>query len=340
MRRNVLLLMRRSLRNPRNLRLNTFSSGRAVPFCGKMHAGGPMPIISRRDFVKTTFVGMPLYTALGRKIDSTVSGVRLGAITYSFRELPRTPGAQDAVDVMIKALTDCGIGEIELYCPDLEPKLGGARDQARADLRKWRLSTPVDHFKAVRKRFEDAGISLFAYTVNFQDSFTDEELEKCFQQATALGVNIIAASTQLTVAKRLVPFAERHKMFVAMHGHSNVQDPNEFATPESFAKALAMSKYFKINLDIGHFTAANFDAVSFIGENHDNITHLHMKDRKKNQGPNTPWGEGETPIKPVLALLKEKKYPIRAFVEYEYRGSGTPVEEVKKCMAYMRQALA
>ena len=112
------------------------------------------------------------------------------------------------------------------------------------------------------------------------------------------------------------------------------------ATPESFSKALALSKYFKINLDIGHFTAANFDAVQFIRENHAHITHLHMKDRKKNQGPNVPWGEGDTPIKAVLALLKEKKYPIRAFVEYEHRGTGTPVEEVKKCMAYMRQALA
>jgi len=297
-----------------------------------------MATISRRDFVRTALAGMPLYAALAGKIDSIVNGVRLGTITYSFRELPRTPGASDAVDVMIKALTDCGIGEIELFCPDLEPRFsGGGR---REDLRKWRLSTPMDHFKAVRKRFEHAGISLFAYTVNFRDDFTDEELERCFDQANALGVSIIAASTQLKVAERLIPFAERHKIYVAMHGHSNVQDPNEFATPESFSKALAMSKYFKINLDIGHFTAANFDAVACIREHHDNITHLHMKDRKKNQGPNMSWGEGDTPIKQVLVLLKEKKFPIRAFVEYEYRGAGTPIDEVKKCMAYMRQALA
>src|SRR5439155_1971087 len=142
--------------------------------------------------------------------------------------------------------------------------------------------------------------------------------------AKALGISIIAASTQLSVAKRLVPFAERHKIYVVMHGHSNVHDTDEFSGPESFSKALAMSKYFRINLDVGHFTAANFDAVTYIRDNHDNITHLHMKDRKKNDGPNMPWGEGETPIRQVLLLLKEKKYPIRAFVEYEYRGTGTP----------------
>src|SRR5262252_6661843 len=102
----------------------------------------------RRDFVKLA-AAMPLLA----RIDSVVNGVRLGTITYSFRQLPRTPGASDAVDVMIKSLTDCGIGEIELYCPDLEPRFGG--EGRREDLRKWRLSTTVDHFKAFRKRFED-----------------------------------------------------------------------------------------------------------------------------------------------------------------------------------------
>src|SRR5437867_3172554 len=290
--------------------------------------------MTRRDFVKTSFAGLPLYAALAGKIDSTVNGVRLGTITYSFRELPRTPGALDAVDVDIKALTECGIGEIELSSPDLQPRL------PREDLRKWRLSTPMEHFKALRKKFEDAGIKLFAYTVNFRNDFTDDELDKTFEQAKGLGVRIIAASTQLSVSRRLVPFAEKHKIYVAVHGHSNTQDPDEFAAPESFSRALALSKYFKINLDIRHFTAANFDAVDFIRQNHESITHLHIKDRKKNQGANVPWGEGDTPIKQVLTLLKEKKYPIRAFVEYEHRGTGTPVEEVQKCMAYMKQALA
>ena len=77
---------------------------------------------SRRDFVKMAMAGIPLSrAALGATINSVVNGVRLGAITYSFRELPRTPGAGDAVDVMIKACTECGIGEIELYSPQLEP---------------------------------------------------------------------------------------------------------------------------------------------------------------------------------------------------------------------------
>jgi sugar phosphate isomerase/epimerase len=158
--------------------------------------------------------------------------------------------------------------------------------------------------------------------------------------AKALGVRFITASTTLPVAERVAPFADKHKLDVAMHGHSDLKDPNQFATPESFAKAKAMSKYFKTNLDIGHFTAANFDAVDYIEKNHKDILLLHLKDRKKNEGPNTIWGEGDTPIKQVLVLLKEKKYPIPACIEYEYKGDSDSVAEVKKCLDYAEKVLA
>ena len=92
-----------------------------------------------------------------------------------------------------------------------------------------------------------------------------------------------------------------------MHGHSNITDPNEFATPESFAAAMKMSKYFKVNLDIGHFIAADFDPVAYIREHHADITNLHLKDRKKHQGDNTPWGQGDTPIKEVAATVEERE---------------------------------
>ncbi len=288
---------------------------------------------SRRDFGRLTLFSVPLSAALA-KIDSRVNGVRIGACTYSFRDLPHEEGG-DAVGPVIKALTDCGAGICELFSPQLEPANPMTRGpmpmrpgrnspeakKVRDDLRQWRLTTPMDHFHAVRKKFDDAGVDIYAYTLNFRDDFTDDEIDKCFEQTYALGVKIIAASTQLTMAKRLAPFAEKHKIYVALHGHSNTKDPNEFSSPETFQKGLALSHYFRINLDIGHFFAAGFDPVAFIQEQHEHITHLHIKDRKKDNGPNEPFGEGDTPIKQVLSLLKEKKYPIPALVEYEYKGS-------------------
>ena len=304
---------------------------------------------SRRDLGKLALAALPVSAALGKAIDSKVAGVQLGVQSYSFRDLP--------LDEAIKAMVADGLGDCELFSPHIEmggmkpPAPGGrnhmTREERRAasaaheeKLHKWRLTVPLDYFKDVRKKFNDNGINLYAYNMSFNDHFTDEEIDRGFLMAKALGVGIITASTTIPVAQRVVPFAEKHKMIVAMHGHSNLTDPNQFATPESFAKALAMSKYYRVNLDIGHFTAANFDAVDYIRKNHQHIVLLHLKDRKKNEGPNVPWGEGDTPIKQVLALLKETKYPIPAFIEYEYKGTGTSQEEVLKCYQYCKRALA
>jgi sugar phosphate isomerase/epimerase len=312
---------------------------------------------TRREFGTLTLGALAavrlrtIATGASAGIDPVVNGVRLGAQTYSFRDLPRTAGG-DAIDPVIKACVECGIGEVELFAPQAEPVFNaGARGRrgeppspesvkAREDLRKWRLEAPLDHFRDVKKKFDAAGITIYAYNYSPNASFTDAEIERGFEMAKALGAEVITSSTTLDVAKRIAPFAEKHKMVVAMHGHSNTSDPNEFATPDSFAAAMKLSKYFKVNLDIGHFTAANFDALAYIGQHHADITNLHLKDRKKNQGDNLPWGQGDTPIRETLQLLKREKWPIRAYVEYEYRGAASPVDEVKKCMAFAKQALA
>ena len=209
----------------------------------------------------------------------------------------------------------------------------------REEVRKWRLSTPLSHFAGVKKQFDDAGIRIQAYNLSFNEGFSDEEIDRGFEMAKALGAGFITASATLKAATRVAPFADKHQFRVAMHNHANIKDPNEFATPESFASALAMSKYFAINLDIGHFTAANYDAVAYITEHHDKILNLHLKDRKKDQGANLPWGEGDTPIKPVLQLLKTKGYDIPANIEYEYQGADT-VAEIAKCYQFCKDALA
>src|SRR5665213_4442042 len=100
---------------------------------------------SRRDFAKLAAASLPLASlspalAWGARINSTVRGVRLGTITYSFRDFPRVPG-KDNADAIIQALTECGIGIIELFSPNIEPgrATGMAADKAREELRQWRL---------------------------------------------------------------------------------------------------------------------------------------------------------------------------------------------------------
>ena len=83
--------------------------------------------------------------------------------------------------------------------------------------------------------------------------------------------------------------------------------------------------------------------IPFIAKHHDRITCLHLKDRRfgTKGGQNVPWGQGDTPIKEVLALMKKEKYTFPANIEFEYaipEGSD-PVAEVAKCYQYARKCL-
>jgi sugar phosphate isomerase/epimerase len=225
----------------------------------------------------------------------------------------------------------------------LTPEQQAERQAAMEKLAAWRKSTGKDTWKAVRQKFNDAGVEVVLLCYNMQDSMKDEDIEYGFSMAEALGVKGITTSTTLTMAKRIAPVADRHKLLVGYHGHDATNDPNQTATLESYDTLMGYGKFNGVNLDIGHFTASNYDAVEFIRKHHAKITNLHVKDRKKDHGPNVAvWGTGDTPIKEVLQLLKKEKYGFPANLELEYpipEGSDI-IAEAKKCLAYVKSCLA
>ena len=311
---------------------------------------------SRRQIGRWALGGMAL-AALPRldaaKVDSTLRGVKLGLITGSLNPLPETPTGKDIIDTVIEACLGAGAANIELVNM-LEPRLQGAvnfghppnpmspeYEKTRAAVREWRLKTPVSRFQEIRKKFDNAGLNLFSYVMTFDLDFTDEEIDAVFRQMQALKVGCFCTNqSRLNVAPRLVPFAEKYRIRPAWHPHAMVNDPNEVATPESMEKLLAISKQFAINLDIGHFTAGNNDAADFLKKHHDRITHIHVKDRKRNGGANVALGTGDTPIKECLTLIRDNKWPIYGIIEREYRDApGNAVEQTKSQMEYLKQIL-
>ncbi len=226
--------------------------------------------------------------------------------------------------------------------PQLTPEQIAERQAAQEKLTQWRASTNANTWKGVTKKFNDAGVDVALLCYNMQDSMKDEDIEYGFTMAKALGVKAITTSTTLTMAKRIAPIADTHKMMVGYHGHDATNDPNQTATLESYDTLMGYGKYNGINLDIGHFTAAGYDAVAFIKQHHDKITNLHIKDRKKDHGPNVVvWGTGDTPIKEVLQLVKKEKYPFPANMELEYPvpQDSDIIAEAKKCLAYVKSCL-
>ena len=285
-------------------------------------------MITRRECLRYLSAGTGAVFA-GSAVDafaqtSPYKGVVLGVQSYSFRDR--------GLDEAIAAMRQVGLNSCELWQGHLEPK-----KVTREVMRNWRETTPLSEFQSVRSKFEKAGIRIHAYNISFKDDFSDAEIERGFEAAKALGTSIITASANTKVVERVVPAAVRHRVVVGMHNHSRFE-PSEFATPEDFTRAMNMSPQIAVNLDIGHFTAANFDAVAFLREHHARIVTLHIKDRKRNDGPNMPLGEGDTPIGTVLRMLRDQKWPIPANIEYEYTG-GDSAEEVRRCLEYCRRAL-
>jgi sugar phosphate isomerase/epimerase len=226
----------------------------------------------------------------------------------------------------------------------LTPAEEARRASARAELRKWRMSPPTAKIRALRAMFDEAKISVSL--VKFPQlggvEMTDEEIHYCFQFAKAMGARALTCEPPLSQTKRLAKFADQHDMVVGFHNHSNVTSVEAFGRTGAWEQAFFYSPKFWANVDVGHFTAGNgFPPTEFIREYHHRITSLHLKDRKIN-GPNVPWGQGDTPLTEILRLLKRERYNIPATIELEYpipEGS-TVMDELARCVKFCRDAVA
>jgi sugar phosphate isomerase/epimerase len=329
-------------------------------------------ISSRRDFlgkIAVTGVGLTLVSAdsfgmpailkrLG-KPDSKINGVQVGCITYSFRSLKT-----DAESVL-KYCVDSGISAIELMGgtaeafagaphastepmapfrpgqqrPELTPEQQAERAQRAKDVQAWRASVGMEKFEQLKKMYKEAGVSIYAYKPNaFGVNNSDAEVDYGMRAAKALGATHVTLElpTEAGQTKRLSDIAVKNKVLVAYHGH-------EQQTPTIWDAALAESKYNAMNCDLGHYTAAGFNAVELVEAKSDRIASAHIKDRQNpaNGKANLPWGTGDTPIVQVLQLMKKKKlkFPATIELEYEIPEGSDPVKEVAKCLEYCRKAL-
>ena len=148
-------------------------------------------MITRRDFVKLAAgtLAVPAFA----NIDSKFDGVMIGAQTYSFRTLP-------SLDACIAAMKEIGLGYAELWDNQILPK-------DRSKISAWRSNPPMDEIRGIRKKFDDAGIDLYAFNYSFRDEFTDEQIEQGFLMAKAMGVTRITASANVDISPRVDKYA-------------------------------------------------------------------------------------------------------------------------------------
>lgn len=218
----------------------------------------------------------------------------------------------------------------------LTPEQEAARKANAEELRKWRLSVPMEKVREVRGQFDAAGVLIEIVKVDGIITMPDDEIDYAFNVAKNLGARAISTEIAPGGTERLGTFADRHKLMVGYHGHAST-------SAKDFETALSQARFNGANLDIGHFVAGhNTSPVPFIKQHHDRIPHIHVKDRKMNNGPAVPFGQGDTPIREVLQLIRDNKWNIQATIEFEYpvpQGSDR-MAELKKCVDYCRAALS
>lgn len=198
----------------------------------------------------------------------------------------------------------------------------------------------MDKYKALRKMYNDAGVNIYALKLEPNPNMSDEEYEYIFHVADTLGANQVTLelSNDAAFTQRIGDFAAKKNMLVAYHAHTQ-------ATMTAWDVVLAQSKGNAINLDCGHYVAGTSESpIPLIQKQHSRIASLHLKDRQKgsNGGANLPWGQGETPIKEILTLMRQEKYKFPASIELEYQipeGSDAVVETAK-CVQFCKNALA
>ena len=340
---------------------------------------------SRREFLTlaSTFVagtvmagnrlaGVPAIIDGFGKSGSVIKGVKIGLITYSFRDLP-----DQSAEATLDYVTQCGVNAIELMGGPAESFAGAPKNPVdfrtayplwrkrsekqeltdaekkslaeieeqiknyREELARWRAGVPMNKFEELGKMYKKAGVEIYAFKPNaFEINNSDEEIAWGLKAAKALGASHITLEHPGNDAHtlKLGKAAEKYGMKVGYHGH-------EQQTPTLWDTALSQSPANNMNLDFGHYVAAgNANPLDIIRQKNSRILSMHIKDRKTKAhgGDNLPWGTGDTPIADVLRLMRDNKYSFPATIELEYKipEGSTPVEEVKKCLEYCRAALA
>ncbi|MEK6405789.1 MAG: sugar phosphate isomerase/epimerase [Acidobacteriota bacterium] len=284
-----------------------------------------MENITRREFgmgLAGAFAGLTLTSPADKVKPSIFGGIQVGVQSYTFRTF--------SVDKMIEAMVSIGLSSIELWGGHLDPMKASEAD-----------------FKATKKKFDDAGISVNAYCVNFPLTATDEHLDRGFNGALLLGTKVMTASVKKPIVPRLSQWCQKYKIKLGLHNHwfgekwFKGDRSQEFETPDDFVNALkGASDYLSINLDVGHFYAAGFDPVSFIREHHARIVSLHIKDRDKDADhTQRRFGEGAVPIVETMQLIKKIKFKYAANIEYELEPAN-PIEGTRTGFEYLKRSLS
>lgn len=136
--------------------------------------------------------------------------------------------------------------------------------------------------------------------------------------------------------ERIMEVAAREEVKVGIEfepGHhlETARDTYQFVTAQSH-------DLLGINLDVGHCYVAGEDPVKVFREVRDRVWHLHLEDIADRQHEHLIPGEGDIPLKELLAVLQECQYGGFCTLEL-YPCKGNPTRAGRKGLDYLHSLL-
>ncbi len=257
-------------------------------------------------FLKTHLLAVLLVTSLvsttqlfAQKNPEEKFGWELGSQAYTFNRFTFLE-ALDKID-------SCGLKYVEGFPGqtiggDIEGKMDFKMEPAKRE--------------QILKKLKDKGIKMVAFGV--VNANNDEDWEKLFQFAQAMGLENITSEPKESDLPLLSKLCDKYKINIAIHDHPN---PSHYWNPDVVIAAMkGQSSRIGACADIGHWVRSGLDPIECLKKLEGHIKGLHLKDlnEKSKSAHDVPWGSGVSNIEGVLAELKRQHFKGVISAEYEY----------------------
>jgi sugar phosphate isomerase/epimerase len=259
------------------------------------------------SFVTANFVG--------RALNYSLRPFNWGKADEATQRLFHGDTFEEEFSEIMRIISDAGFKTIELWVAHVNYNRASQEQIQKA--------------KQILKSFK---LSVCSYAGGFGNS--EEEIEKSFQLAQAMGAKVLAGSLNEKLLGRAYSLCREYKIRLAFENHPNRE------TPEKIKELIGgRDDWFGACVDTGWFATFNIDASQAIGELGEKVFHVHPKDIKKaGEHETCALGDGIVNIPAVISALREIGYDGYLSIEHEPEYYD-PMEEVKKSLSRLREWL-
>ena len=278
---------------------------------------------SRRNFIKLAGLGLAFgqtgnfAKSLSKNfsfqnINSGKEKLAFGMCSYNFRNFPLSQALE-----MIKRVEIKRVSLKDVHLP---------------------LSSTKEEILKAAGAIKEAELEL--YTVGVVYMTSEDEINRAFEYAKTLGVNIIVGVPEYS----LLPFAERkvkdYNIKLAIHNHG----PNDKRYPgpkDVYDRIKKMDSRVGMCLDIGHTMRLGIDPATAAEQYFDRLFDCHIKDVSKAaaDGSTVEMGRGVIDIPKFFKTLIRLNYKGTLAFEFE-KDSKDPLAGVAESVGYARGVLA